>query len=188
VGKPIPVYKISEEVLTPSGVTTIDYKGKDPFRLYFKLSGLLQSVYHGRGKNIFERSFKWDVTSDPPEFFVEMWFDDWKFDKFTRPQIRVRMHGYQPSDPEKPNGICRVEIKVLLATEYNARSAFEKAIALPFVWLYHRLIYNEVRRRYMQILKERTHKLEVAIREEYGVPFEKEELSGGPPRLYKTVG
>jgi len=181
-------YNIEEEVLTPKGAISIDYKGKNPFRLYNVLSGMLQSIFQGRGKNIFERSFKWDITSDPMEFSFEMWFEDWKFDSRTKPRIRVRCHGQQPSDPENPNGICKIEIKPLLGTEYKFRNIFEKMIAMPFIWLYHRLVYNDVRRRYMQIIKERVYKLEAAIRELYSMPFEKPELSGGPPRLYKTVG
>jgi len=159
-------YNIEEEVLTPKGAISIDYKGKNPFRLYNVLSGMLQSIFQGRGKNIFERSFKWDITSDPMEFSFEMWFEDWKFDSRTKPRIRVRCHGQQP----------------------KFRNIFEKMIAMPFIWLYHRLVYNDVRRRYMQIIKERVYKLEAAIRELYSMPFEKPELSGGPPRLYKTVG
>ena len=180
-------YKIEEEVLTPKGAVSINYKGADPFRLYHVLPGMLQTIFHGRGKNIYERSFKWDVTSDPMEFSFEIWFEDWKFDTRTRPRIRIRCHGFQPSDPKSPNGICKIEIKVIIATEYKFGNAFEKAIAIPFIWAYHRLIYNDVRRRYMQILKERAAKLEVAIRELYGIPFEKPELTGGPPRLYKHV-
>lgn len=181
-------YRIREEVFAPKGAVSIDYKGKDPFRLYNKLSVLLQSIFHGRGKNVFERSFKWDITSDPREFFVEMWFDDARFDARTNYRIRVRMHGFQPSNPESPNGICRIELKAFLDTEYKFGNIFEKIIGMPFIWLYHRLIYNDVRRRYLQIMKEWAYKLEVAIREEYGMPFEKPELTGAGPRLYKTVG
>lgn len=181
-------YVIFEEVLTPKGAITIDFKGKNPFRLYHRLPALLQTIFHGRGKNIFEKSFKWDVTVDPREFFYEIWFDDWKFDKFTRPKIRVRVLGQQPSDPGIPNGICRIEIKALMETSYKFGNIFEKIIAVPFIWLYHRLMYNDVRRRYLQIIKERVYELEAAIREVYGMPFEKPELSGGPPRLYQTVG
>ena len=180
-------YRIEEEVLTPKGAISIDYKGKNPFRLYHVLPAMLQNIFKGRGKNIFERSFKWDITSDPIEFSFEVWFEDWKFDSRTRPRIRVRVHGQQPSDLEKPNGIVKIEIKVLMATTYEFHNVFEKAIAMPFIWLYHRLIYNDVRRRYMQILKERTFQLESEIRKLYGMPFEKEDLSGGPPRLYQSI-
>ena len=184
---PVSSYSIEEEVLTPKGAISIDYKGKNPFRLYGVLPGMLQTIFHGRGKNIFEKSFKWDVTVDPREFSFEIWFDDWKFDSRTNPKIRVRCHGQQPSNPESPNGICKIEIKILMSTTYNFGNFFEKAIAMPFIWMYHRLIYNDVRRRYMQILKENAYKLEAAIRELYGMPFEKPELTGGPPRLYQSV-
>jgi len=178
-------YKIWDEALAPKAAVTIDYKGENPFRLYHVLPKLMQIIFHGRGKNIFERSFKWDITSDPREFSFEIWFDDAKFDGHTRPKVRVRCHGFQPSDPKSPNGICRIEIKAWVETTYDFGNVFEKAIAMPFIWMYHRLWYNDIRRRYIQMLKEQVYKLEVAIRELYGMPFEKPELTGGPPRLYK---
>jgi len=127
-------YKIAEEVLVPAGAISIEFKGKNPFRIYHKLGGMLQTIFHGRGKNIFERSFKWDITGDPIDFFVETWFDDSRFDR-------------------------------------------------GFIWLYHRLMYNNVRRRYIQIMKEWVYSLEVAIREEYGIPLEKPELTGASSRV-----
>lgn len=176
-------YKIEEEVLVPAGAISIEFKGKNPFRIYHRLGGILQTIFHGRGKNIFERSFKWDITGDPIDFFVETWFDDSRFDRFTNYRVRVRVHGQQPSDPENPNGVCKIEIKPFLETTYRFGNAFERMIGIGFIWLYHRLMYNNVRRRYIQIIKEWVHSLEVAIREEYGIPLEKPELTGASSRV-----
>ncbi|MBN2252155.1 MAG: hypothetical protein JW701_00550 [Kosmotogaceae bacterium] len=180
-------YTLFDEALSPSSVIVINYKGENPFRLYGEITKMMQIVYHGRGKNIFEKSFKWDITSDPREFSFDVWFDDAKFDNRTRPLIRVRCHGQQPSDPKSPNGICKIEIKPLIRTEYKFKHPLEKQIAMSIIWLYHRLIYNDVRRRYMQILREQTFDLERRIRELYNMPLEQPELSGGPPRLYANV-
>lgn len=180
-------YKIWDEALAPKAAVTIDYKGKDPFRIYHVLPAMLQRIFHGRGKNIFERSFKWDITSDPMEFSFEIWFDDSKFDSRSNPKIRIRGHGYQPSNLENSNGIIKIEVKAFLETSYRFGNIFEKSIAMPFIWSYHRLWYNNIRRRYMQIIRERVEQLTREIRELYGIPFEQPYLSGGPPRLYKVI-
>jgi hypothetical protein len=183
-------YSIEEEVLAPAGEISINYKGSNPFRIYRMLPKMLQLIFHGRGKNIFERSFKWDITTDPREFSFDIWFEDAKMggDARSRQKIRVRCHGHQPSDPNSPNGIIKIAIKAWLTTSYGFNSQFEKMMKYSFVWMYHRLWYNNIRRRYLQILKEQCYKLEKAIREAYGIEgvFEKPELTGGPPRLYYT--
>jgi hypothetical protein len=74
-----------------------------------------------------------------------------------------------------------------METTYKFNSKLEQQIGMSIIWLYHRLIYNDVRRRYMQILREQTYELERRIRELYKMPLEMPELSGGEPKLYKNV-
>jgi hypothetical protein len=176
-------YQIYDDVLSPEDKIKIDYKGPNPFRIYGMLPVLLQVIFHGRGKNVFEDSFKWDITSEPREFYFLMRFSDIKFDKFTTYEIILKTFGRQPSDPNSPNGMLLMEIKGTITTKYKFGNVFEKAIALPFVWLYHLLIYSNVRRRYIQILKERIYQLTDEIRKELGVTLETPELTGASSRI-----
>ncbi len=174
-------YTIFDYVLVPADKLKIEYKGPNPFRIYGMLPGMLQNVFKGRGKNIFEQKFKWDITSDPREFFFEMRFSDAGFDQFTKFEIKLRVFGMQPSDPNDPNGMIYIEIKPEITTEYKFQNKFQRMIGMTVVWTYHKLIYQDVRRRYIQILKERTYELADQIRTEFGISgagFEMPELSG----------
>jgi len=174
-------YKIFDYVLAPEDKVKIEYTGPDPFRIYGMLPKMMQIVFHGRGKNIFERQFKWDITSDPREFFFYLMYGDQKFDRFTGFEIKIRSFGMQPSDPNNPNGKIYLEIKGEITTEYKFESKWEQVIGMPFVWLYHRMIYQNTRRRYMQILREQIYKLTDDIRSELGIVeagYETPELTG----------
>jgi len=184
-------FKVVDDVLSPNDKLIIEYKGANPFRLYGRVNALMQVIFHGRGKNVSEEKFKWDITSDPRDFyFYFKWIDD-KFDKFTRPEYTLLGLGRQPSDPNAPNGSLYLEIKGKLTTEFKFGpddrdiSAPEKALATSFIWLYSRLIYAAVRRRYLQIMKERIYKFSAAIRAELGVTLEQPELSGADVRVSK---
>jgi len=178
-------YVIFDYVLAPEDKIKIEYTGANPFRIYLMLPKWLQTFFHGRGKNIFENDFKWDVTGDPREFYFQLMYGDDKFDRFTKFEIKIRAFGMQPSDPNDPNGRIYIEIKGEMTTTFNFNNRFQKAIGMPFVWAYHRLIYQNTRRRYMQILREGIHKLNDAIRTELGVVeagLETPELTGAGVR------
>lgn len=180
--KPIS-YVIFDYVLSPEDKLKIEYKGPNPFRVYGKIPKLLQDIFYGRGMNIFEESFKWDITDSPPSFYFKIRFDDAKFDRFTRYQIYIKVFGAQPSDLNDPNGLLYMEIMPVITTTYEFSNVFEKSIAIPFIWMYHKFMYNNVRRRYMQMLKERTFRFAAAIRSELGIPYEMPELSGAASRV-----
>lgn len=176
-------YTIFDFVLAPDDKVKVEYNGPDPFRIYGKLSKMLQIIYHGRGKNVFEKQFKWDITSDPREFFFNFLFGDSKFDKFTSFEIKIKALGLQPSDPNSPKGKIYIEIKPEITTTYKFKTIFDKILGMPFVWMYHKAIYSSVRRRYIQILKEQTLELARQIREEYGIPHEMPELTGASRKI-----
>jgi len=140
-------YVIFDYIFTPDDKIRIEYKGPDPIgKVYSKLSKNLQIIFHGRGKNVFEDQFKWDITDSPPTFYTAYRLSDAKFDRFTKYEVRIKIFGAQPKDLNDPNGLLYMEIKPVIITTYKFGNVFEKAMALPFIWLYHLLIYNNVRR------------------------------------------
>ena len=178
-------YKIFDYVLAPEDKVKIEYTGTNPFRIYGMLPKMLQNIFHGRGKNVFERQFKWDITSDPREFFFYLMYGDHKLDRFTTFEIKLKAFGMQPSDPNDPNGKLYIEIKGEITTNYKFKSKWEQIIGMPFVWMYHKLIYQDTRRRHIQILREQIYKLTDAIRSEFGIVeagYETPELTGAGVR------
>jgi hypothetical protein len=182
---PATSFSIIDDVLAPNDKIVIEYKGPNPFRVYGRIFGLMQVIFHGRGKNVFEDKFKWDITGDPRDFYFFYRWDDDRFDNYSRPKYSMLALGKQPSDPNNPNGAIYIELKGRLETEYKFKTVWERAIASSFIWMYHRLIYSAVRRRYLQIMKERIYKFAAEIRKELGVPLEMPELSGADVRVSK---
>jgi hypothetical protein len=176
-------YTIIDSVFAPDDKIKLDYKGPNPWRVYLALPKLMQLIYHGRGKNVFEDKFKWDITSDPRDFYFRLRYDDIKLDARTKFVTDILGLGRQHSDPNNPDSTVYIEIKCTITTKYDFANAFEKYIGMSFVWLYHRMYYNNIRRRYIQMLKEQTIQLMEAIRKELGVPLESPELSGAAARI-----
>ncbi|MFH1623144.1 MAG: hypothetical protein ABIA12_01335 [Candidatus Aenigmatarchaeota archaeon] len=188
---PAESFKIIDDVLTPIDKLMLEYKGPNPFKVYGAIPKLMQIIFHGRGKNVFEDKFKWDITSDPRDFYFLFTWDDDKFDRFSKPKFTILGLGKQPSDPNNPNGALYMELKGRLETEYKFKrmnpvlGAIERSATPTFVWMYHRLIYSAVRRRYIQIMKERIYKISDAIRKELGVTLEQPDLTGADVRVSK---
>jgi hypothetical protein len=176
-------YTIVDSVFAPDDKIKLNYSGPNPWRIYLAFPKLMQLIYHGRGKNIFEDKFKWDVTSDPRDFYFQLRFDDVKLDARTKFVTSIMGLGRQPSDINSPDGTIYIEMKCMITTKYDFANTFEKYIGMSFIWLYHRLWYSNIRRRYIQILKEQTLQLMDAARKELGVPLDAPELSGAAARM-----
>jgi len=162
IPEPLRGFVYEDDVLAPKGAEVIEYYGPNPFAIYPKLKGLLQVIFHARGQHVFETQFRWDITSDPRQFFVLMHLER-GLDNFTRLFVHLRIFGGQPTDPSK-NGRLMVEISGRILTQYPAGTVWQKIIVGPFIWAYHHLIYNNVRRRYIRIGKEGIERLQKEIR------------------------
>jgi len=176
-------FKITDDILTPDDKIRIDYRGPNPFRVYGSIPRLMQIFFHGRGLNVFEDHFKWDITTDPRDFYFVIRFDDMKVDRLTKFNIITITIGRQPSDPNSPDGMFYMEIKGRIWTEYEFKGILDKIMGTPFIWLYHRLIYNNVRRRYIQMVREWVFKFADSVRKEFGIPSETPELTGASSRV-----
>ena len=151
-----------DDVLAPKDKIAIEYYGPNPFAVYPGLKGLIQVIFHARGQHIFETQFRWDITADPRPFFISMHLN-LSLDRFTRLIVPMKIFGTQPSDPTK-NGKLLVEIQGRITTTYPISTIWQRIFVEPFVWVYHHSIYNDVRRRYIQIGKEGIEKLGMEIR------------------------
>ena len=160
-------FVIEDDALAPKGYILIDYKGMNPFSIYAKMRDILLTIFRAGGKDFFEDDFRWDLTTEPVGFFVNVHVER-KFDKWTKYYIFVRLQGKQPKDPSKP-GWIQVEISGKVITKYPTETLLQKAIFYPFLFSYHYLIYNNIRRRYLGIHNERIEQLEKEIRSTFGM-------------------
>jgi len=160
-------FLIEDDILAPKGAILIEYKGLNPFSIYGKIRDMILTVFHARGVDYFEDDFRWDTTGEPINFFVRIHVDK-KVDKWTRGYVYLRVQGSQPRDPLKP-GWIQIEVSGKVSTAYPTETMFQKAIFYPFLYPYHYLMYNNIRRRYIRIYKEWIEHLEMEIRSTFNL-------------------
>lgn len=151
-------YLIRDELFAPSESITIEYAGPNPIKAYKALDGLAKLIFEIKGTNWFEVDYRVDTTTDPRWFFIHNFFEK-TFDKFTKAQLHFRLQGVQPTGPGK-EGKLTITVTGWIWTEYKAiDNPSLKPIFWPFFYFYHRVFYNQRRRRYMEYMRRRTERL-----------------------------
>ncbi len=152
-----------DDILAPEDEIKIEYWGPDPFKVYGKLSGWLQSIFQGRGLHIFEDEFRWDASGvDPITYYIKIRFNK-GIDKWSTGDVVLKIFGTQPLDPTK-NGKLLIKIGGTIETKYPFGTPLQKLLMRGFIWLYHDFIYNEQRRSYILRYKRGIEQLEAEIR------------------------
>jgi hypothetical protein len=163
------VWRLEDDCLAPSGKITVEFKGKNPFRIYKVLKDSLKKVFGVGASAIWERDFRWDITSDPRSFFVR-YFVKKGIDMRSNVLAEIILEGDQPSDPEK-DGKIRITIKGKLITEYERKTALQKlSIYKGLIWLYNFFFYNRIRRNYLALCTDWLTKLEEEFRSILSMP------------------
>lgn len=160
-------FVIRDDVLAPRGFISIEYNGPNPLSVINGLRDIIQLIFQVKGKDIQEKEFIWDITSDPRPFAIKFIVDK-KFDQFTKAAMTLYMFGKQPTDPTKV-GEIRIEISATLETNYPTRTIFQKFFVRPFLTIYHKMFYNQIRRNYISFLRNRIAQLEAEMRASYNI-------------------
>ena len=159
---------LEDDCLVPERIIRLDFKGTNPFRVYHAIPGFLRAIFDVRGKDVYEKEFRWDYTSDRRDFLsrfivrkgYDMWSVVW---------VEITMQGKQPSDPNKEGEMfVLLTGKLLTRSQENtpwSRSALYKSIR----WLYFRTLYNEVRRNYLEECRIKLNDLRGAIEKTLGI-------------------
>jgi hypothetical protein len=125
---------------------------------------MLERIFDVGAKDIWERDYRWDSTSDPRSFFIRLYVKkglDQRSDLF----IEIIFQGQQPSDSSK-DGKMTVTINGRLTTEYEIKMPIYKTI-----WqLYNYFFYNKVRRGYLKLCNEWIEKLWKEFRSFLNIP------------------
>ncbi len=136
---------LEDDCLVPDRQIRIDYKGPNPFRLYAIVPQLLRAIWEIRGKDVWEREFRWGSEDDPRMFFSRF-IARKTYDNWSKVYMEIIMQGKQHSDPNK-EGEVTITIKGILRTESPNNTIFQRSsIYKSFRWLYFRSLYNDVRR------------------------------------------
>jgi len=166
----MPSWVVEESILAPREKIEINYKGPNPFQLYKKVdSNYFQKTFEVGATDVAERDFRWSADSEPHPFFIRILVHK-GFDRFTEAYFEVTFQGTQPSDPAK-DGEVSIRIGGNLRTKFELKSGFQQT---PFyrslLWIYIKLFYNNVRRKYLKICQEKINLLVKDMRSWAGMP------------------
>lgn len=164
----MPRWVLEDDCLTPDRQLRIDFKGPNPFRIYGAIPQFLRAIFDVRGKDVWEREFRWDITADPRDFFFRFVVRK-GYDNFSRIYAEVIVQGKQPSDPNK-EGEAVIFIRGILRTESPENTIFQKNnLYKSLRWLYFRTLYNDVRRNYLEECRIKINDLARAIQRTLGI-------------------
>lgn len=164
----MPRWILEDDCLAPERVLRIDFKGINPFKVYHAMPGVLRVIFDVRGKDVFEKEFRWDYSGDPRDFFsrfivrkgYDMWSNVW---------MEVTMQGKQPADPNKEGEVyILITGKLLTRSQENSpwtRSALYKSLR----WIYFRTLYNDVRRNLLEECRIKLNDLKRTIERTLGI-------------------
>jgi hypothetical protein len=163
------VWRLEDDCLAPAGKIVVEYRGKNPFAVYKALKDILKKVFGVGASALWERDFRWDMSSDPRSFFVR-YFVKKGIDMRSFALTEIILEGNQPSDPTKEGNI-KISIKAKLITEYERKTAFQNLpIYKGLLWLYNFFFYNNVRRNYLKLCNDWLTKLEDEFRSILSMP------------------
>ncbi len=136
---------LDDDCLVPASTIRIDFKGTNPFRFYRDIRTVLREVLEIRGKDIWERDFRWDFAVEPRKFFVKVAAKK-SFDNWTAAYFELTFQGTQPSDLIK-EGEMVIFVYSKLRTEAPNDTIWQKSSMYKGMrWLYFRTFYNDARR------------------------------------------
>ncbi|MBU3896893.1 MAG: hypothetical protein KJ697_03085 [Nanoarchaeota archaeon] len=115
---------IKSDIMSPSASKVIEYVGPNPTIVYKIMADLLRDVFRLGASKIYEDEVKWDVTSEPTQFYG-YWRAKDKKDSLTTIWIHVEVKGRQYKDK---TGEVKLKIKGTITTAFKYKNPIMKAL------------------------------------------------------------
>ena len=151
-----------DDLLAPREFIEIKFQGKEPFNVCTMFPRMLIDVMKISGKDVFETDIRWDVTSDPREFYG-VWMGIKKNDRWTKTFVRILAQGEQSSTDKTGN--ITIRLKGYVKTEYEYSTFIQRS----FWWFYNYMFYYKQRRMYLERAKDDIHMLRDRLMKQLGM-------------------
>ncbi|MEM7819885.1 MAG: hypothetical protein QXD48_03595 [Candidatus Aenigmatarchaeota archaeon] len=158
----MPEIIISDDILAPSDVIKIHFEGKNPFSVVPGMISIIKYEMKLSGKDMRETDIRWDVSSDPREFYG-VWLGKRTNDRWTATYVRVIAQGAQ-SSVEKI-GWIDIWLKGYIETKYEYSNFIQKS----FWWIYNYMFYWKQRRSYLERAKDDLFKIRDRLMTQLGI-------------------
>jgi len=153
---------MSDEIQAPAEVTILRYSGKNPFSVMGLVPRLYKDVMKITAVDIREHEVKWDVTSDPADFYG-YWQGKRSEDRWTMTYILIVVQGAQ-SRKDK-TGWAEIRFKGTITTRYTYNNFIQKS----FWWFYNLLFYYKQRRRYIDYAQDNIFQMKEILQRNLGI-------------------
>jgi len=150
---------ISDDCMKPPGGASLvlKYSGPNPQNLYEKTKDVATTIWALEPGAIQEKEVKWDRTGLEEKFSMKIEVTK-DLDLFSFLLLKIDIDGdTKPSRQFGKEGSASVKIESIIRTEYPQDTLWQRSLFYEF-WrvLYHRLVYDDVRKKYLQECKEST--------------------------------
>jgi hypothetical protein len=158
---------IHDDCLAPPGPAyiTLDYSGPNPQNIYKKIRELLMSIWKVGEDEIREKEVSWDRTTATEKFKVK--FEVVKdMDTFSFMLITVDLEGEAKHSRQfGKEGTAKIKIESALRTEYPQDTIWQRSLLYEiFRTFYHKLIYEDTRKKYLRQCKEETLRMQEELK------------------------
>ena len=162
---------LEDDCLAPERIIKVDYKGPNPFRIYQSIPSLLRAIFDVRGKDVWEREFRWDNTGAMRDFLFRFIVVK-GYDMWTKAWAEVIVQGKNNPDPNK-DGEVTVMLTAKLRTGFDEDNMWNSSpIYKSLRWIYLRTLYNDVRRNLIEECRIKVTDLRNAIQKSLGISAE----------------
>lgn len=146
---------IEEDCILPRPVLVLNYSGPNPQKAYPKIIELLKNVIRATDRDIQEKEFNWDRSTEVEKFDIALEVNK-DLDKFSYLLFRISIGGTaRPSKEFGKEGNVSVRIDGLLRTEYPQDTIWERSFLYEIIRVfYHRVFYQDARYRYKEMCAE----------------------------------
>lgn len=156
---------IHDYCLYPLHRATLDYSGPNPQNIYEYIKKLFLQIWNVSEKEIQEREFTWNRGAAKEDFHVR-WEIVKDLDTFSYYWITVELDGFaKPSKEFGKEGSVRIVVEPRLRTEYPQETLWQRTLLYEmFRTIYHKLIYDSTRKKYLEECRAMAGKMNDEIR------------------------
>lgn len=150
-----------EDILAPSTVLRVEYKGKEPFWICTAATKLIRDALKLTSKDMREDDIRWDLTGETREFYG-IWRGKRGEDKWSSTWVKVTAHGFINKERM---GNVKIKIEGWLATKFS----YANPLAHWMWMLLNYTFYWRQRRTYVDHSKDDIMLIREQILRAYGI-------------------
>jgi hypothetical protein len=154
--------EVFDDCLAPARFIFLDYKGKAPFDVYQKVSGMLQGFFEVSSSGTGETDFRWDNAGPNDEFYARWWVQK-KMAKSTTMWVHIMVQGEK--NRETNEGHFSMRLHAENRTSMTSSNPFFRALW----WTYMYLFYNSRRRDYLKQCNDLLYEFRDTLKEHYNL-------------------